>query len=72
MSAAYVVHCLRAQIEGVCRSVCHELICQRIVGNVCVMGRGIAAERCFLGVTKGLMWGIIGVMGSWAKVSCFL
>ena len=56
MSATYVGHSLRTQVEGVCRGMCRERTCRRIESNVCMLGHSIVAERSYLGVTKGLTW----------------
>ena len=72
VSTAYVGRSLCAQDEGVCRGMCHERACQRIEGNVCILGHSIAAGRRYLRVTKGLLGRITGCIGSRARcpVSC--
>ena len=67
MSASYVGCLMHVQIKGMFRGVCREFVCQRIEENVCMLGHGIAAERCYLRVTKGLMRRISSCMGSWAR-----
>ena len=62
MKGAPYVLCERACVEARAMST----LVRGLRGNVCMLGHGIAAEQCYLGVNKAWTWedyGLQRVMG---------